>query len=107
MRFVAGLRGKGFSDRYIVVRHGLRNAMVPFTTLVAYQVGSLLGGTLIVEVVFGWPGIGTLLAGAVAIRDIALVQATVVIVAVAYVMLNLAADLLVAVIDPRVRVAAR
>jgi peptide/nickel transport system permease protein len=105
--FVTGLRAKGYSDRYIVVRHGLPNAMVPFVTLVALQIGSLLGGTLIVEVVFGWPGIGTLLADAVAVRDIALVQATVVIVAFAYVVLNLAADLIVAWIDPRVRVAAR
>jgi len=105
--FVAALRGRGFGEGYILVRHGLRNAMVPFITLVAFQVGSLIGGTFIVEVVFGWPGIGTLLAGAVAIRDVALVQATVVIVAVAYVLLNLAADLLVAVIDPRVRVTAR
>jgi peptide/nickel transport system permease protein len=105
--FVTGLRGKGFSEAYVVVHHGLKNAMVPFITLVALQIGSLLGGTLIVEVVFGWPGIGTLLADAVGIRDITLVQATVVIVAVAYVLLNLAADVLVAVIDPRVRIAAR
>jgi peptide/nickel transport system permease protein len=105
--FVTGLRGKGFGDGYVMVRHGLKNAMVPFVTLVALQIGSLLGGTLIVEVVFGWPGIGTLLADAVGIRDITLVQATVVIVAVAYVLLNLAADVVVALIDPRVRVGAR
>lgn len=105
--FVVALRGRGFGDTYIMLRHGMKNSLVPFTTLVALQLGGLLGGTLIVEVVFAWPGIGTLLTNAVAVRDIAVVQATVVIVAVGYVLLNLAADVFVALIDPRIRVAGR
>lgn len=101
--FVTGLRAKGFTEREIVVRHGLKNASVPFITLLALQIGWLLGGTIVVEVVFAWPGVGSLLIDAVAVRDIAPVQATVVVLACAYVLLNLAADLVVALIDPRIR----
>jgi len=103
--YVTGLRAKGFSDAYILWRHGLRNALGPFATLVALQIGWLLGGTLIVEVVFSWPGIGSLLIDSVSSRDLAVVQATVVLVAFAYVVVNLAADVFVLFIDPRVRLA--
>jgi peptide/nickel transport system permease protein len=105
--FVTVLRSKGFRDRFIVAHQALRNAMVPFVTLLAMQIGWLLGGTIIVEVIFAWPGIGSVINNAVQARDVAVIQAAVVVVACGYVLLNLAADVVVTVIDPRVRSGAR
>lgn len=102
--FYDALRGKGLSEREIVIRHGLRNASAPFVTLVGLQLGWLLGGTLLVEVVFAWPGIGFTLMDAVSARDIAVIQATVVLTAAGYVVANLIADLVVVYADPRIRV---
>jgi peptide/nickel transport system permease protein len=101
--FVTGLRARGLSARRIVVRHVLRNAAPPFVTILALQIGWLLGGTLIVESVFGWPGMGDLLFNASKARDITVVQAIVTLVAVGYVVVNLCADLLVVGLDPRTR----
>jgi peptide/nickel transport system permease protein len=100
--FVTVLRSKGFRDRFIVAHQALRNALVPFITLLAMQIGWLLGGTIIVEVIFAWPGIGSVINNAVQARDVAVIQAAVVVVACGYVLLNLAADVVVALIDPRV-----
>jgi ABC-type dipeptide/oligopeptide/nickel transport system permease component len=105
--FVVGLRAKGFSDRHIMWHQGLKNAAVPSVTWVAYQLGQLIGGTLIIEIVFSWPGLGFLLNDAVRTRDVAVIQAIVIVVAAFYVTLNLLADLLVLLIDPRVRLASR
>jgi ABC-type dipeptide/oligopeptide/nickel transport system permease component len=105
--FVTTLRAKGFGERAIVVRYGLKHATAPFVTLLAMQVGWLLGGTIIIEVIFAWPGLGSLLQDAVTNRDIAVIQAAVVVVATGYVLLNLASDALVALMDPRIRVGAR
>jgi ABC-type dipeptide/oligopeptide/nickel transport system permease component len=101
--FVVALRAKGLGERAIVLRHGLRNALIPFIGLLALQVGWLFGGTIIVESVFVWNGIGTLLLTSVDTRDIAVVQTIVVLIAAAYVLLNLLADLLAVAIDPRLR----
>ncbi|HZV72186.1 MAG TPA: ABC transporter permease [Conexibacter sp.] len=101
--FVVALRAKGLSERDIVLRHGLRNAGPPLITYLALQLGWLLGGTIIVEVVFGIPGIGSLVVSATRARDMAVVQAIVVVVAVGYVLFNLFADLAVRAVDPRVR----
>lgn len=103
LEFITALRAKGLTERRIVYRHGLLNAGGQFVTLLALQLGWLLGGTLVIEVVFSWPGIGSLLYDAVKTRDLAIIQAVVVLVAVAYVALNLAADLLVMRLDPRIR----
>jgi ABC-type dipeptide/oligopeptide/nickel transport system permease component len=96
------LRARGLSRREIVLHHAMRNAMVVFVSYVALQAGWLVGSTVIVETIFAWPGIGTMLIGAVQARDLAIVQATVVIVAVAFTLLNLAADLAVIWLDPRI-----
>lgn len=101
--FVVALRAKGIDERAIVVRHGLRNALIPFVALLALQVGWLFGGTIIVESVFVWNGIGSLLLTSVDTRDIPVVQAIVVLIAAAYVVMNLLADLLAILIDPRLR----
>jgi peptide/nickel transport system permease protein len=103
MEFVTALRAKGLSERDIVLRHALHNAMPPLVTFMALQIGWLFGGTIIVEAVFGWPGIGTLAITATNNSDLTVIQALVVVVAVVYVLLNLVADLLVLAIDPRLR----
>ncbi len=96
------LRARGLTRREIVLHHAMRNAMVVFVSYVALQAGWLVGSTVIVETIFAWPGIGTMLIGAVQARDLAIVQAVVVIVAVAFTLLNLAADLAVIWLDPRI-----
>jgi ABC-type dipeptide/oligopeptide/nickel transport system permease component len=101
--FIVALRAKGLSARAIVLRHALRNALPGFVTFLALQIGWLIGGTLIVEVVFAWPGVGTVLHGAVVARDLLVIQAVVVLLAVTYVLLNLLADAFVLWIDPRIR----
>ena len=103
MEFITALRAKGLSERDIVIRHALRNAMPPLVTFMALQIGWLFGGTLIVEAMFGWPGIGTLTLTATGNQDLTVIQAIVVVVAVVYVLLNLLADLAVLAIDPRLR----
>ena len=101
--FVVAMRSKGLSEVDIMVRHALRNALVPFLTLLGLQIGWLIGGTLIIENVFVWPGIGTLLLQAVQTRDLTVVQAIVVVIAVSWVVINLAVDILIVAIDPRIR----
>jgi peptide/nickel transport system permease protein len=97
------LRAKGLTEREIIWRHAIPNAAAPFLAIVALQTGSLLGGTLVVESMFAWPGIGNLEIDAVRTRDIPVLQAIVVTIAVCYVLLNLAVDLVTAAIDPRLR----
>jgi peptide/nickel transport system permease protein len=101
--FMVALRAKGLSEREIMWRHGLRNALVPFLTYLALQAGWLIGGTIIIESIFVWPGIGPVLLSAVQVRDLTVVQAVVVIIAVAFVLLNLLVDGLVMWLDPRTR----
>lgn len=101
--FVTALRAKGLTEREIVLRHGLPNAAPPLITYMALQIGWVLGGTIIIEVVFGIPGIGSLAVASANVKDVATVQAVVVVVAVGYVVLNLLSDLAVYAIDPRVR----
>jgi peptide/nickel transport system permease protein len=101
--FIAAERAKGLSESAIVLRHGLRNALPGFTTYLALQIGWLVAGTVIVESVFQWPGIGSAMLSAVQNRDVTVIQAVVMLVAVFYVVLNLAADFIVLALDPRIR----
>jgi ABC-type dipeptide/oligopeptide/nickel transport system permease component len=103
MDFITVLRVKGLPERDIVVRHALRNAMPSLVTFMALQVGWLVGGTIIVEAVFSWPGIGTLIITATNNQDLTVIQALVVVVAVVFVLFNLLADLIVLILDPRLR----
>jgi ABC-type dipeptide/oligopeptide/nickel transport system permease component len=100
--FIMAQRVKGLRERNVVLRHGVRNALPGAVTYLALQVGYLVAGTVVVESVFQWPGIGSLLLDAVANRDIVIVQAIVVEIAVVYVVLNLLADVFVLWLDPRV-----
>ncbi len=94
---------KGLSRARILIRHGLKNALIPTVTVAALQTGSLLGGNMIVETVFGWPGLGRLVVESIFLRNYPLVQAAVLIYATTYVTLNFLADILYTVLNPRVR----
>ena len=96
------LRARGLTRREIVLGHSFRNAMATFVSFVALQAGWLIGGTVIVETIFAWPGIGTLLISAVLARDLTVIQAIVVVIAVAFTVFNLLADLAVLWLDPRI-----
>jgi len=99
---VLSLRARGLTRREIVLYHGVRNAMTTFVSYVALQLGWLIGGTLVIETIFAWPGIGTLLYNAVEGRDLPVVQGVVVVISFAFVVLNLIADLVVLWLDPRI-----
>jgi ABC-type dipeptide/oligopeptide/nickel transport system permease component len=96
-------RAKGLRPRAVVVRHALRNALVPVITVAGMQFGSLLAGAVVTEKVFARPGLGTLLLDGIAVRDYRVVQGTALVIAVSYVLVNLLVDLAYAVADPRVR----
>ena len=101
--YLVTARAKGLSPARVAIRHALRNALVPVVTIVGLQFGSLLTGAILTETIFGWPGIGRLLIQAIRLRDYPLVQGAVLLIAVTYVAVNLATDLLYAWIDPRIR----
>lgn len=98
-------RAKGLAESVVVRRHGLKNALPTFITIVALQAGYLLGGSLIVEIVFSWPGIGLQMYTAVGARDIPIIMAVTLLVSIIFVSLNFLADLLQGVFDPRIRLA--
>lgn len=101
--FVRTARAKGLPERRVILRHALRNALVPVVTLVGLALPALLGGAFFVERVFAWPGMGELALGAIASRDYPLVTASVVVAGALVAVGSLLADLLLAVVDPRVR----
>ena len=98
-------RSKGLAERRVLVRHALRNALVPVITVLGLQFGGLLGGAVITETIFAWPGVGRLVLQAIQGKDLPLVQAAVFLLAVMFVTLNLCVDLLYVWIVPRVRFA--
>ncbi|MGK0361909.1 MAG: peptide/nickel transport system permease protein, partial [Bradymonadia bacterium] len=101
--YVVTARAKGLSERVIVIRHVLRNAMIPVVTVMGIQIGALLTGAIITEKIFARPGVGTLLLESIQQRDYPIVQGTVLLIATTYVTVNLLVDMLYAFIDPRVR----
>jgi peptide/nickel transport system permease protein len=96
-------RAKGLVPRVIMVRHALKNALIPVITVVGVQLGGLLGGTVVIEVIFGLPGLGRLLLDAISARDYPMLQGTVLFIALMFVLVNLAVDLTYALVDPRIR----
>ncbi|HLF70135.1 MAG TPA: ABC transporter permease, partial [Actinomycetota bacterium] len=96
-------RAKGLSEVRVVLRHGLRNALIPFVTVVALDVGLLFGGLIITEQIFSWPGMGSLLLGALSVGDYPVVLAALMVTAGFVVLFNLIADVLYGVLDPRIR----
>lgn len=101
--YVRTARAKGLRELSVTCRHALKNAVVPIVTVLGLQIGTLLGGSVIVETVFAWPGIGTLAVGAIYNRDYPLIQGTVLIAAVMFVVTNLVVDLVYLYLDPRIR----
>lgn len=100
--FIRTARAKGVSEKIIAYKHALRNALIPVLTVVGSQFGYLLSGEVLLEIVFNWPGLGSLMVNGILYRDFPLVQGTILFVATVYVLINLAVDLLYAVVDPRI-----
>ncbi|MEK7991344.1 MAG: nickel ABC transporter permease [Thiotrichaceae bacterium] len=101
--YIRTARAKGLSQYRVIVHHALRNASLPIITIIALQLGHLLGGAVITEMIFSWAGIGQLTVEAIQRRDYPVVQACVLLISVTYVMVNTLTDILYAVLDPRVR----
>lgn len=97
-------RAKGLSQRVIVLRHALRNALIPLTTVIALEIAGLFGGAVVTETVFSLPGVGTLLTESILGRDLPMVQGIVLFITAAVVLTSLVVDLLYGLIDPRIRV---
>jgi ABC-type dipeptide/oligopeptide/nickel transport system permease component len=102
--YVRTARAKGLGGFAVVVRHALRNALIPVVTVFGLQFGNLLAGAVIVETVFSRPGLGRLIVGAILSKDFPLVQGTVLFVATAYVLINVVVDMAYAYVDPRIRI---
>ena len=96
-------RAKGVSESRVVLRHGLRNAMIPVVTMMGLQFGFLLGGSIVVETVFNWPGLGRLLVDSVEMRDYPVIQAEVLLFSLEFILINLLVDVLYAAINPAIR----
>lgn len=100
--FVRTARGKGIGERRVVIAHALRNSMNPVTSIIGLELAMLLGGTVIVETIFGWPGLSSLLMSGVEARDYPVVQGVVLVIAAMTIVINLAVDVAYRVIDPRI-----
>lgn len=100
--YIRTARAKGLSEWVVIIKHGLRNALIPVVTMMGLQFGFLLGGSIIVEKVFNWPGLGRLLVDAVEMRDYPVLQAEVLLFSLEFILINLLVDVLYAVINPRI-----
>ena len=98
-------RAKGLVERMVVLHHALRNALIPVVTLIGLQVGFLLGGAVVTETIFSWPGVGRLAVGAILSSDMPVAQGTIIVLSLGFILINLLVDVLYAVLDPRVRAA--
>lgn len=103
--FMTAARSKGLSPWDVIVRHGIRNAMPPVITLIALQIGHILGGAVVIESIFSWPGVGELFISAVNAKDTPMIEGCTILIASGYACCNLVADIVYAAIDPRVKYA--
>ncbi|MGE2717980.1 ABC transporter permease [Mycolicibacterium litorale] len=103
MGYVRTARSKGLPPRIVTLRHTVRNALIPVLTITGIQLATILGGVIVVEVVFAWPGLGRLVYNAVAARDYPVIQGAVLLMAALFLLINLIVDALYAVVDPRIR----
>ena len=101
--YIRTARAKGMTEHVVLWRHALRNAMIPIVTVVALQIGTLMGGVIVTETVFAWPGIGRLAVQAIYGRDYPVVQVVVLFFAVVFIFVNLVADIISSLLDPRIR----
>jgi ABC-type dipeptide/oligopeptide/nickel transport system permease component len=100
--FIRTARAKGVREIGVILRHGLRNALIPIVTLVGVQLGTLMSGAIVIETVFAWPGIGRLVVQAIDWRDYPLIQASVLCFTVLFVVLNIVIDVIYGLVDPRI-----
>lgn len=100
--FITTARSKGLKERVVIYKHALKNALIPVVTVLGIQFGILLGGAVLTETVFAWPGVGRLLVDSILRRDYPVVQGTVMLLALLFVMINLTVDILYAFLDPRI-----
>ncbi len=101
--YIRTVRAKGLAERTVVLRHALKNATIPVVTVIGLQIGTLLGGAVITESVFAWPGMGRLVVDAIYSRDFPVLQTTLILSATVFVLINLLVDVLYIFIDPRIR----
>ena len=101
--FVRTARSKGLAERMVIYKHALRNALIPIITVVGDQFGRLLGGAILTETVFSWPGMGRYLIEAIAMRDYPVIQAIILMFAACFFVINLLVDISYGLADPRVR----
>jgi glutathione transport system permease protein len=101
--YVRTARAKGLQETVVVIKHCLRNALIPVVTMMGLQFGFLLGGSIVVEVVFNWPGMGRLLVDAVDMRDYPVIQAEVLLFSLEFILINLIVDVLYGLINPTIR----
>lgn len=101
--FTTTARSKGLQERVVVIKHALKNAMIPIITVVGLQFGLLLGGAVLTETVFAWPGLGRLIVDSILARDYPVIQGAILIFGLLYIMVNLAVDMIYALVDPRIR----
>jgi peptide/nickel transport system permease protein len=101
--YIRTARAKGMKMFWVVYKHSLKNAMIPVVTVIGLQTGLLLGGAILTETIFGWPGIGTYIYDAISFRDYPVIQSGILVVAIIFVLINLLVDLLYAAIDPRIK----
>jgi ABC-type dipeptide/oligopeptide/nickel transport system permease component len=102
--YIRAARARGYASSVVVWRHAMRNMLIPVVTVIGLQFGVLLEGSIVIEVVFAWPGVGRLLVDSVVARDYSVVQVTVLFIAAVFIVINIIVDLLYAYLDPRVRV---
>jgi ABC-type dipeptide/oligopeptide/nickel transport system permease component len=103
LAYVTTARAKGLKEHAVLIRHAVRNALIPLVTLIGLEFGALLGGAVITETIFAWPGVGRMTIQAIQGRDIPLVQASVIVLATFFVLINLIVDIIYTVLDPRIR----
>jgi ABC-type dipeptide/oligopeptide/nickel transport system permease component len=96
-------RSKGLMEKVVVIKHALKNALIPIITVVGLQFGMLLGGAVLTETVFAWPGVGRLIVDSILARDYPVIQGTILIFGLIYTLVNLMVDVIYAFVDPRIR----
>lgn len=101
--YVRTARAKGLHEFFVVYKHGLKNAFAPVMTIIGLEVGRLLGGAVLTETIFGWPGVGQYIYNAIGYRDYAVIQSGILVLAVIFIVVNLIVDLLYSYLDPRIQ----
>ena len=102
--YIRTARSKGLRELRVILRHALRNALIPVVTFIGLQIGFLLGGAVVTETIFSWPGIGRLAVGAILSNDFPMAQGTILVLSGGFILVNLMVDLLYVVLDPKVRI---